>query len=119
MTEKRDVWIENMAEQLVTFGADVKFKRALCKPVEVTQERFALAVDEHTTYALTRTKMSNSVLGRLVLAGIRGDTAQSKTVAREILNHQNPDALLLEIAAGLLEPVADDGVIAQDEDGDL
>lgn len=111
-------WIDNAAEQLL-LGADVKFKRRLHSPQCVTYEQFAAAVDEFVMGQLSGSGVSNSVLGRLVLAAKRKASSDACSAAAEALNCANPDEALRQIAVTLLKPLAADALIAQAEDADL
>ncbi len=112
------VWIDDAAEQLL-LGADVKFKRALHYPQGVTYEQFAAAVDEFVMGQLSAAGISNSVLGRLVLAAKRRASSDACTAAAEALNSPNPDEALRQIAITLLTPLTKDALIAQAEDAEL
>jgi hypothetical protein len=112
------VWIDDAAEQLL-LGADVKFKRSLHSPQGVTYEQFAAAVDEFVMGQLSAAGISNSVLGRLVLAAKRRASSDACTAAAEALNSPNPDEALRQIAITLLTPLAKDALIAQAEDEHL
>ncbi len=111
-------WIDNAAEQLL-LGADVKFKRRLHSPQGVTYEQFAAAVDEFVMGQLSASGISNSVLGRLVLAAKRKASSDACTAAAEALHCANPDEALRQIAVTLLKPLAADALIAQTEDDEL
>lgn len=111
-------WIDNAAEQLL-LGADVKFKRRLHSPQGVTYEQFAAAVDEFVFGQLSASGVSNSVLGRLVLAAKRKSSSDACSAAAEALNCANPDEALRQIAVALLKPLAKDALIAQAEDDEL
>lgn len=117
-TDAERVWIDDAAEQLL-LGADVKFKRALQSPQGVTYEQFAAAVDEFVMGQLYAAGISNSVLGRLVLAAKRRASSDACTAAAEALNSPNPDEALRQIAMTLLRPLARDALIAQAEDAEL
>jgi hypothetical protein len=117
-TDAERVWIDDAAEQLL-LGADVKFKRALHSPQGVTYEQFAAAVDEFVMGQLSAFGISNSVLGRLVLAAKRRASSDACTAAAEALNSPNPDEALRQIAITLLTPLAKDALIAQAEDAEL
>lgn len=117
-TDAERVWIDDAAEQLL-LGADVKFKRALHSPQGVTYEQFAAAVDEFVMGQLSAAGISNSVLGRLVLAAKRRASSDACTAAAEALNSPNPDEALRQIAVTLLTPLAKDALIAQAEDDAL
>jgi hypothetical protein len=112
------VWIDDAAEQLL-LGADVKLKRALHSPQGVTYEQFAAAVDEFVMGQLSAAGISNSVLGRLVLAAKRRASSDACTAAAEALNSPNPDEALRQIAITLLTPLAKAALIAQAEDDAL
>lgn len=117
-TDAERVWIDDAAEQLL-LGSDVKFKRALHSPQGVTYEQFAAAVDEFVMGQLSDAGISNSVLGRLVLAAKRRASSDACTAAAEALNSPNPDEALRQIAITLLTPLAKDALIAQAEDAEL
>ena len=117
-TDAERIWIDDAAEQLL-LGADVKFKRALHSPQGVTYEQFAAAVDEFVMGQLSAAGISNSVLGRLVLAAKRRASSDACTAAAEALNSPNPDEALRQIAITLLMPLAKDALIAQAEDAEL
>ncbi|UZJ58597.1 hypothetical protein OKW98_18645 [Pseudomonas sp. KU26590] len=117
-TDAERIWIDDAAEQLL-LGADVKFKRSLHSPQGVTYEQFAAAVDEFVMGQLSATGISNSVLGRLVLAAKRRASSDACTAAAEALNSPNPDEALRQIAITLLTPMARDALIAQAEDAEL
>lgn len=117
-TDAERVWVDDAAEQLL-LGADVKFKRSLHSPQGVTYEQFAAAVDEFVMGQLSAAGISNSVLGRLVLAAKRRASSDACTAAAEALNSPNPDEALRQIAITLLTPLAKDALIAQAEDAEL
>jgi hypothetical protein len=117
-TDAERVWIDDAAEQLL-LGADVKFKRAHHSPQGITYEQFAAAVDEFVMGQLSAFGISNSVLGRLVLAAKRRASSDACTAAAEALNSPNPDEALRQIAITLLTPLAKDALIAQAEDAEL
>lgn len=112
------IWIDDAAEQLL-LGADVTFKRKFQSPQGVTYEQFAAAVDEFVMGQLSAFGISNSVLGRLVLAAKRRASSDACTAAAEALNSPNPDEALRQIAVTLLTPLAKDALIAQAEDEEL
>ena len=114
-TPAQRVWIDDAAEQLL-LGADVRFKRSLHSPQGVTYEQFAAAVDEFVMGQLSGFGVSNSVLGRLVLAAKRRASSDACTAAAEALNSPNPDEALRQIAVTLLTPLAKHALIAQAED---
>lgn len=111
-------WIENGVEQLM-LGADVTFKRRLHAPQGVTQEQFAIAVDEFVMDRLSEPGISNSVLGRLVLAAHGKASADAASAANEALSSPDPKAALRQIAVRLLAPLARAGVLAHAEDDEL
>ncbi|MNH04611.1 hypothetical protein D3C79_639110 [compost metagenome] len=82
----------------------------------VTFERFAQAVDEFVMGQLGLSGISNSVLGRLVLAARCKVTSDAAAAADEILSVANPESALEEIARQLLTPFAKEGVLAQAEE---
>ncbi|MNC78813.1 hypothetical protein D3C75_1311220 [compost metagenome] len=63
-------------------------------------------------------EVSNSALGRLVLAARCKVTGDAKAAADEIMSVANPEAALQEIARQLLTPFAKEGVLAQAEEAE-
>jgi hypothetical protein len=81
----------------------------------VTAEEFALAVDEYVNNRLADSEVHTSALGWLLITATTGNA--DKTAAAELLgNSDHPLGKLGEIAEVLLEPLADDALIAQAED---
>jgi len=117
-TPAENAWMADAAEKLL-LGSDVKFKRAMHSPQGVTYEQFAVAIDEFVMGRLSAFGVSNSVLGRLVLAAKRKSSSDACTAAAEALNSPNPDEALRQIAITLLAPLAKDALIAQAEDDEL
>jgi hypothetical protein len=114
--EARAEWIFNAVEQLVRFGSDVSFKRRMREPQGVTVADLALAVDEHVNGRLADCKVHTPALGWLLLSPGRPD----KNALAELLGPSDHLlGMLGEIAAGLLRPLADDALIAQEEDNEL
>lgn len=103
-------WVANGVE-LLRMGADVQYG--------VTYERFAVAVDEFAMDQLGQAGISQSVLGRLILRVKYGSPADARTAADELLLSADPDKALREIAEALLEPFADDALLAKAEDDAL
>lgn len=62
--------------------------------------------------------ISNSVLGRLVLAAHDKVTSDAAAAADEILSVANPESALKEITRQLLSPFAREGVLAQAEEAE-
>jgi len=110
--EAERIWIENATIDLLR-GSDVRFQRAGRPAQGVTYEQFATAVDERLSELLIESVESSSALGRMYLAARRGAIHECKSIVAEILSD---DRVLLDIAAALLSPLADDGVIADAED---
>ncbi|WP_236192667.1 hypothetical protein, partial [Pseudomonas urethralis] len=96
---------------------DVVFQRNF-RQRGVTYERFAQAVDEFAMGQLGLSGISNSVLGRLVLAARCKVTSDAAAAADEILSVANPEVQLEEIARQLLTPFAKEAVLAQAEDAE-
>ena len=111
-------WIENGIEQLL-MGGDVLFKRRLHGVQGVTFEQFAIAVDEFALQQLSGCGVSPSVLGRLILAARRKAASEAASAAAEMLGTGDRDESLRQIAAKLLKPQVRDGLLAEDEDGEL
>jgi hypothetical protein len=84
----------------------------------VTAEEFALAVDEYVNNRLADSEVHTSALGWLLITATSGNA--DKTAVAELLGNSNhPLGKLGEIAESLLEPLADDALIAQAEDNKL
>lgn len=114
----RAEWLYNAVEQLVQFGSIVSFQRRMRKPQGVTQQRFALAVDEYLNGRLADCEVSSSALGWLIISASTGYI--DKNAIAELLGpSDHPFGKLGEIAQALLEPLADDALIAQAEDDSL
>lgn len=107
-------WIEEGIDQLMR-GADCVFQRRMRPQQGVTYERFALAVDEFAMDQLAQCR-SNTALGHLVLDGHRRNGADAQTSTHKLLSVADPDAALRQIAAELLAPFAEEGVLAQAEE---
>lgn len=107
-------WIEEGVGQLMR-GSDFLFQRRMRPQQGVTYERFALAVDEFAMDQLAQSR-SNSALGHLVLDGHRRNGSDAQTSTHKLLSVADPDAALRQIAAELLAPFAEQGVLAQAEE---
>ena len=110
-------WLYNAAEELLR-GCSVSFQRRMRPQQGVTAEEFALSVDEYVNNRLADSEVHTSALGWLLITATTGNT--DKTAVAELLgNSDHPLGKLGEIAEVLLEPLADDALIAQAEDADL
>ncbi|WP_323613747.1 hypothetical protein [Pseudomonas putida] len=109
------LWVDDGIAELMA-RRDVVFQRRMRPKQGVTYERFAQAVDEFVMGQLGLNGISNSVLGRLVLAARSKVTGDAKAAADEIMSVDNPEAALEEIARQLLTPFAKEGVLAQAEE---
>ncbi|WP_313429053.1 hypothetical protein [Pseudomonas sp.] len=107
-------WIDDGIAELMA-RRDFVFQRNF-RQRGVTYERFAQAVDEFVMGQIGQSGISNSVLGRLVLAARCKSSSEAASAANEAMNVPNPDAMLQEIARTLLSPFAKEGVLAQAED---
>lgn len=114
-SEAERLWIDDGIAELMA-RRDVLFQRCLRQQQGVTFERFAQAVDEFAMGQLGMSGISNSVLGRLILAARCKVTADAAAAAEELLAVPNPDTALQEIARQLLAPFAKEGVLAQAEE---
>lgn len=108
-------WIDDGIAELMA-RRDVVFQRRMRQKQGVTFERFAQAVDEFVMGQLGLPEVSNSALGRLVLAARCKVTGDAKAAADEIMSVANPEAQLEEIARHLLTPFAKEGALAQAEE---
>ncbi|MGE8302843.1 MAG: hypothetical protein ACN6PW_00120 [Pseudomonas kermanshahensis] len=111
------LWVDDGIAELMA-RRDVVFQRRMRPKQGVTYERFAQAVDEFVMGQLGLNGISNSVLGRLVLAARSKVTGDAKAAADEIMSVANPEAALEEIARQLLTPFAKEGVLAQAEEAE-
>lgn len=109
-------WIDDGIAELMA-RRDVVFQRNF-RQRGVTYERFAQAVDEFVMGQLGLSCISNSVLGRLVLAARLKITGDAAAAADEIMSVPNPEAVLQEIARTLLTPFAKEGVLAEAEEAE-
>lgn len=112
--EAERIWIENATIDLLR-GDSVRFQRVGRQAQGITQEQFAMAIDEHLSGLLVDTVESGSTLGRMWLAARRGAISECKAIYAEVIPD---DQVLRDIAATLLAPLAADGVIAGAEDTD-
>ena len=109
------LWVDDGIAELMA-RRDVVFQRRMRPKQGVTYERFAQAVDEFVMGQLGLNGISNSVLGRLVLAARCKVASDAAAAAEEILSVANPESALEEIARQLLTPFAKEGVLAQAEE---
>lgn len=109
-------WIDDGIAELMA-RRDFVFQRNF-RQRGVTYERFAQAVDEFVMGQIGQSGISNSVLGRLVLAARCKSSSEAASAANEAMNVPNPDAMLQEIARTLLTPFAKEGVLAQAEEAE-
>lgn len=112
----RTEWLYNAVEELLR-GGSVSFQRRMRQPQGVTAEEFALAVDEYVNNRLADSEVHTPALGWLLITTAIGNA--DKTAVAELLgNSDHPLGKLGEIAEALLEPIADDALIAKAEDDD-
>ncbi|WP_434676190.1 hypothetical protein [Pseudomonas sp. D3-10] len=110
-------WVEDNAEHLVR-GGDVMFRPRFGPPRGVTQGRFVEKLCDHLRSLQEAQEDDLGELALLVLEVENGGPA--KTHARNVAGvSDNPRGKLYEIAESLLEPYADDALIAQAEDNEL
>lgn len=117
VADAESTWIDDGIAELMA-RRDVVFQRRMRPKQGVTYERFAQAVDEFVMGQLGLNGISNSVLGRLVLAARCKVTSDAAAAADEILGVANPESALEEIARQLLAPFAREGVLAQAEEAE-
>ena len=115
VADAASTWIDDGIAELMA-RRDVVFQRRMRPKQGVTYERFAQAVDEFVMGQLGLNGISNSVLGRLVLAARCKVTSDAAAAADEIMSVANPESALEEIARQLLTPFAKEGVLAQAEE---
>lgn len=112
----RAEWLHNATEDLLR-GVDVKVQRHWRQARVVTVADLALAVDEHVNNRLADCQVHTPALGWLLLSA---DGRADKNAVAELLGpSDHPFGKLGEIAQALLEPLADDALIAQAEDAEL
>ncbi|WPX87691.1 hypothetical protein [Pseudomonas asiatica] len=117
VADAESIWIDDGIAELMA-RRDVVFQRRMRPKQGVTFERFAQAVDEFVMGQLDLSGISNSVLGRLVLAARCKATSDAAAAAEEIMGVANPGTMLQEIARTLLTPFAKEGVLAQAEEAE-
>lgn len=116
--DARAEWLYNSAEQLARYGSDVLIHRRMRKPQGVTMEQYVLAVDEYVNNRLADGEVGSPALARLLISASVCDP--DKTAIAELLGPSgHPLGKLGEIAESLLEPLADDALIAEAEDNEL
>jgi hypothetical protein len=115
--DARAEWLYTAAEELLR-GSDVSFQRRMHPQQVVSAEDFALAVDEYVNNRLADSEVHTSALGWLLITSAIGD-ADKNAMAELLGNSDHPLGKLGEIAERLLEPLADDALIAQAEDAEL
>jgi len=114
----RAEWLYNAVEQLVRFGADVKFQRRLRRPQGVTVAQLALAADELVNARQANCDICTPALGWLLIANNCGRA--DKEAAAELLGTSDHTfGKLGELAEALLRPLVNDALIAQAEDNEL
>lgn len=109
--EARRIWIDNGVAELLARRDYLFSLRG--KQIGVCFERFAHAVDEYTMSELGRKGISDSVLGRLVLAALLKVPCDAAAAAEEIMACAKPEDVLAQLARDLLEPFAAAGVEAE------
>ncbi|MDU9394570.1 hypothetical protein [Pseudomonas sp. zfem002] len=107
-------WIENASDRLLA-GDDVTVKRSGRPARQVTFEQFAEKLDELAMSRLEGFGVSPSALGQLVWSALCSPR-DGKEVAENLLGRTSAIEALREIADHLVEPLAEDGVIADSED---
>lgn len=115
--DAESTWIDDGIAELMA-RRDVVFQRRMGPKQGVTFERFAQAVDEFVMGQLGLSDISNSVLGRLVLAARCKVASDAAAAAEEIMSVANPESVLQEIARTLLTPFAAEGVLALAEEAE-
>lgn len=115
--DARSEWLYNATEELLR-GNSVSFQRRMRAPQGVDAEAFALAVDAYVNNRLADSEVHTSALGWLLITSAIGNA--DKTAVAELLgNSDHPLGKLGEIAQTLLDPLADDALIAKAEDDEL
>ncbi|BCQ63149.1 hypothetical protein PBOI14_48990 [Pseudomonas sp. Boi14] len=113
----RQNWLYDASEQLAK-GGDVSFQRRSRSPQGITADQFALVIDEHVNGRLADCKVDTPSLGWLMIDAWNG--CRRPTSVEELLGiSTHPHGMLGEIAENLLKPLADDALIAIDEDNEL
>jgi hypothetical protein len=112
----RKEWIDNAVETLVDRRSDVHFKRRLHSQQGVTFKAFAAEVEQ---FAINSDSKSPCSIGEMVIAGLLGDRFLARDGAEDLMAVADPKEQLRIIAQGLVEPLANDALIAQAEDDEL
>lgn len=112
----RKEWIESAVETLVDRRSDVTFKRRLHSAQGVTFKSFAAEVEQ---FAISSDSKSPCAIGEMVIAGLLGDRFLARDGAEDLLAVADPKEQLRIIAQRLVEPLANDALIAQAEDNEL
>ncbi|MFD2641818.1 hypothetical protein [Pseudomonas japonica] len=107
-------WIEHASDRLLA-GGDVTVKRSGKPARQVTFEQFAEQLDELAMSCLEGFGASPSALGQLVWSALCSPR-DGREVAENLLGRPSAIEALREIADRLVEPLAEDGVIADSED---
>lgn len=112
LAEAERIWIDDGVAELMA-RRDYFFTQQ-GKQAGVSFERFAHAIDEYAMSELGRSLISDSVLGRLMLAALCKVPCDAKAAAEEIMGCANPTTVLEQLARDLLAPYAKAGAEARE-----
>ncbi|HEX8595377.1 MAG TPA: hypothetical protein VF682_19210 [Pseudomonas sp.] len=113
----RSNWLFESAEMLIR-GSDVIFQRRMRSPQSVSYAEFATAVQDHLNQQQIDGNDDEDSFAHLVIDALAG--APCRTPALNLLGEStHTHGKLYEIADALLEPYADDALIAKAEDDAL
>ncbi|SFP93139.1 hypothetical protein SAMN03159489_02219 [Pseudomonas sp. NFPP07] len=110
-------WIYDATETLCN-GGDVSFQRRFRQRQGVTAKQFELALDQFANSRLADCQVSSPALGALLIEARCG--CKNPTSIVDLLGYSSHRfGVFGEIAEALLEPLADDALIAIAEDNEL
>lgn len=114
--DARLAWQEEAGERLAR-GCDIKVQRRLRAPRIVTFAEFKTHIQMLLLKRWEDGEDKGDWLAEIVIQAAFGEPC--KTTAANLLGDYKPDQRLIDIAAEFLEPLADDALIAQQEDAEL
>ena len=113
----RDNWLINAAESLI-HGADVKFQRRFRRAQGMQHAEFLTAVQIHLIDRQIAGEDNEDWFAQLVVDAANGTPCKGLAL-RLLGDSQHTHGMLFEIAEKLLEPLANDALIAHTEDNTL
>lgn len=116
LADARLAWQEEAGERLAR-GSDIKVQRRLRAPRIVTFAEFKTHIQMLLLKRWEDGEDKGDWLAEIVIQAAFGEPC--RTTAASLLGDDKPDRRLIDIAAEFLEPLADDALIAQQEDAEL